>query len=66
MTKSETLALRALRDCGVIRSHASHQGFSNLRNAGLAVGLNRRVGEQWRTDWRLTDKGAQVARVVLS
>lgn len=59
-------AMRALRDCGVIRTSAMLRRFDALHLAGLATCEYLRRGARWFRDYRLSPKGAQVAAIILA
>jgi hypothetical protein len=61
-------ALRALRDCGVVRARLQHPGFSSLFALGLAKmrPFPQHEGDQHpRRDFMLTTRGKAVANAVL-
>jgi hypothetical protein len=64
LTRAALAALRALRDCGVLRTYEAHPGLLELRLEGLAswtpvaFGLDRGL---LCADFRLTDAGASRA-----
>lgn len=51
-------ALRALRDCTVVRAGYDHPGYRSLRFLRLAV--CEPAGAEW--DYRLTPRGVQLAK----
>lgn len=66
MTPGEWSALRALRDCGVIRAHPETAEWRGLRRRGLV--FTTEVPGTGRRDFRLSSMGretaAQLPRIV--
>lgn len=58
MTDAGRLALRALRDCVVVRARWDHPGYREVRQARLAV-MRHAEGNDW--DFRLTERGRRSA-----
>lgn len=69
MSPEERIALRALRDCRVIRARVYHPGFHNLTLRGFAwrgERARRRTGDHAPSaDFRLTPAGEHAARYQL-
>jgi len=64
---SARAALRALHNCTVIRARLDHPGFSALVALGYARGRpfpQHEDDPHPRRDYRLTDRGAQIARSI--
>lgn len=54
-------ALRALCDCHVVRACPTNPSYATLAREGLAEFHQRRVGDRWVYDYRLTTHGWLVA-----
>lgn len=65
MQAEPLLALRALRDCRVVRATWSHPGYRELRHRGLAT-FAVIPGKADHIDHRLTQRGVIVANAVLT
>lgn len=62
MTPAELAAMRALRDCRVIRAHPESPGFGGLRRKALAV--SNAVPGSHKRDFKLSGLGwAKAARL---
>lgn len=69
MTAAELIALRALRDCGVIRARLFDPGFGGLASRHLvdARGFPQHENDPHpRRDFRLNDRGRIVAAAILT
>jgi hypothetical protein len=60
MDHHELAALRALRDCGVIRASGFHPGYAGLRGKGMAFGTPTLAPD--KRDYRLTSKGREIVK----
>ena len=65
MSDARLHALRALRDCSVIRANPQKAGFQALYVAGHASVTKRYVDGRWAWDYRLTEAGAAIAADLL-
>lgn len=62
--KQRNDALRAVRDCGVIRAHYRRPGFHDLAMDGYATTTRVDDSPGW-SDYRLTEKGKALAEAEL-